>query len=314
MRLERLGPILGAEITDLDLGEITASNGFNEINDLINQHEVLVIRDQHLSADQQLTFGRLFGELAISPFSPRSATRPELIVLETNARSKQPLTDIWHSDETYKLEPPKLTILKALISPRLGGDTMFCSMRAAFNFLSDRMQGYLSGLTALHGFGRFRDLFETDLATLHEIEGRFPRANHPVVTLHPETSAPVLYVNRHFTERINEIPDEESRSILEFLLQQTARPEIQLRVKWEPGTVVIWDNRSVQHYAPADYWPQRRRMERVTIEGQQPIPASKNNRVVHYRIEVDDVSAELPADETGVARNYEFKEAGNEGS
>ena len=77
MRLERLGPILGAEITDLDLGEITASNGFNEINDLINQHEVLVIRDQRLTADQQLTFGRLFGELAISPFSPRSATRPE---------------------------------------------------------------------------------------------------------------------------------------------------------------------------------------------------------------------------------------------
>jgi taurine dioxygenase len=310
MRHERLGPVFGAELTNVDLSTMTASNGFDEINDLINQHEVLVIRGQRLNAEEQLTFGRLFGELAISPFSPRAATQPELIVLETDAQSKRPLTDIWHADETYKLEPPKLTILKALISPRLGGDTVFCSMRAAFDFLSDRMKSYLIGLTALHGFGRFRDLLETDLSTLHKIEGQFPRANHPVVTLHPETSATVLYVNRHFTERINELPDEESRSILDFLLQQTARPEIQLRIKWEPGTVVIWDNRSVQHYAPPDYWPQRRRMERVTVEGLAPVPASTDNRVIHHRIEVDDVPAELSEEGALVARNYEFNKAG----
>ncbi len=310
MRIERLGPVLGAELKNIDLSTITASNGFDEINELMNQHEVLVIRGQHLDAEEQLIFGRLFGELAISPFSPRSATKPELIVLETDAQSKRPLTDIWHADETYKLEPPKLTILKALISPQLGGDTIFCSMRAAFDFLSDRMQSYLSGLTALHGFGRFRDLLATDLPTLHKIEGQFPRANHPVVTLHPETSATVLYVNRHFTERINELPDEESRSILEFLLQQTARPEIQLRIKWEPGTVVIWDNRSVQHYASPDYWPQRRRMERVTVEGQAPVPAASDARVIRHRIEVDGVPAELSEESTTVARNYEFNQAG----
>jgi len=130
------------------------------------------------------------------------------------------------------------------------------------------------------------------------------------VTLHPETSATVLYVNRHFTERINELPDEESRSILEFLLQQTARPEIQLRIKWEPGTVVIWDNRSVQHYAPPDYWPQRRRMERVTVEGQAPIPASSDDRVIHHRIEVDGAPAEMAEESATVARNYEFNEDG----
>jgi taurine dioxygenase len=310
MRLERLGPVFGAELTNVDLSTMTALNGFDEINDLISQHEVLVIRGQRLNAEEQLTFGRLFGELAISPFSPRAVTQPELIVLETDAQSKRPLTDIWHADETYKLEPPKLTILKALISPRLGGDTIFCSMRAAFDFLSDRMKSYLIGLTALHGFGRFRDLLETDLSTLHKIEGQFPRANHPVVTLHPETSATVLYVNRHFTERINELPDGESRLILEFLLQQTARPEIQLRIKWEPGTVVIWDNRSVQHYAPPDYWPQRRRMERVTVEGLAPVPASTDNRVIHHRIEVDDVPAELSEEGALIARNYEFNKAG----
>ncbi len=310
MRLERLGPVFGAELTNLDLSSITASNGFDEISELINEHEVLVIRDQHLTAEEQLNFGRLFGDLAISPFSPRSATQPELIVLETNSQSKRPLTDIWHADETYRLEPPKFTILKALVVPQLGGDTMFCSMRGAFDFLSDRLQSYLTGLTALHGFGRFRDLLESDLATMHEIEKKFPRANHPVVTLHPQTSATVLYVNRHFTERINELPHEESRSILEFLLQQTSRPEIQLRVKWEPGTVVMWDNRSVQHYAPVDYWPQRRRMERVTVEGQAPIPASTDNRVAHHRVEVDGVPAELPEEEEVTeARNYEFNKA-----
>ncbi len=140
MRLERLGPVFGAELTNLDLSSITASNGFDEISELISEHEVLVIRDQRLTAEEQLNFGRLFGDLAISPFSPRSATQPELIVLETNAQSKRPLTDIWHADETYKLEPPKFTILKALVVPQLGGDTMFCSMRGAFDFLSDRLQ------------------------------------------------------------------------------------------------------------------------------------------------------------------------------
>ena len=105
-------------------------------------------------------------------------------MLETNAQSKRPLTDIWHADETYRLEPPKFTILKALVVPQLGGDTMFCSMRGAFDFLSDRLQSYLTGLTALHGFGRFRDLLESDLATMHEIEKKFPRANHPLSLIH----------------------------------------------------------------------------------------------------------------------------------
>ena len=306
MRLQRLGPVFGAEITDIDLTSVAPNKGFEEINELISKHEVLVIRDQRLDADQQLEFGRLFGRLAVSPFSPRSASQPELIVLEVNAESKKPLTDIWHADETYKLEPPKFTILKALISPELGGDTMFCSMRGAHDFLSSRMQAYLTGLTALHGFGRFRDLLVNDRETLREIEDTFPCANHPVITRHPETSASVLYVNRHFTERINELPDEESRSILEFLLQQTSRPEIQLRVTWKPGTVVMWDNRSVQHYAPSDYWPQRRRMERVTVEGEVPIPASTDNQVAHHRVEVEDVVVELPEREDITARNYEF--------
>ena len=306
MRLQRLGPVFGAEITDIDLNSVAPNKGLEEINELISKHEVLVIRDQHLDADQQLEFGRLFGKLAVSPFSPRSAGQPELIVLEANVDSKKPLTDIWHADETYKLEPPKFTILKALISPELGGDTIFCSMRGAYDFLSSRMQTYLTGLTALHGFGRFRDLLVNDRETLREIEDTLPRANHPVITRHPENSASVLYVNRHFTERINELPDEESRSILEFLLQQTSRPEIQLRVTWEPGTVVMWDNRSVQHYAPADYWPQRRRMERVTVEGEVPIPASTDNQVAHHRVEVEGVVVELPEREDMTARNYEF--------
>lgn len=110
-----------------------------------------------------------------------------------------------------------------------------------------------------------------------------PHPNHPVVTVHPATGHKVLYVNRHFTERVTE---DEGRAILEFLLGQTARPEFQLRVSWQPGTIVMGDNCSVQHYAGHDYWPQRGRMERVTVAGQAPVGDCEASGVVVGRTPV----------------------------
>ena len=292
MKAVRTGPVLGAQVTDVDLasvGEVEA----NEISALVAEHEVLVFPNQPVSANEQLRFGRLFGELAISPFSPTAADAPELIVLDYSEHSSPPLTDIWHADETYRPAPPKFTILKAIITPELGGDTMFCSMRAAYEGLSDRLQRYIAGLTAHHGFGRFAKLLAgtpEGIARLRAVEQQLPHPNHPVVSLHPVTGKRVLFVNRHFTEHINELPDDEGRAVLELLLQQTTRPEHQLRVSWEPGTLVMWDNRSVQHYAPHDYWPQRRRMERVTVEGDPPVPDGESSTVSWSPVKVDGVS------------------------
>lgn len=309
MRIDRIGPVFGAEISGFDLNPTMSDSELAELEAALAEHEVLVFRNQDLSAEDQLAVGRRFGELVISPFSPNADTAPELIVLDNHPDRPAPLTDIWHADETYRPEPPRLTMLKALIVPELGGDTMFASMRAAYDGLSDRMRAHLEGLTAHHGFGRFDRLIGSSADArrrLHEVELALPHPDHPVVTLHPETRRRVLYVNRHFTERINELPDDEGRAILEFLLTRTATPETQLRVTWEVGTVTMWDNRSVQHYAPHDYFPQRRRMERVTIAGSAPIPAGPTASVRVDHIEVAGVArAEVANGDTAPTREFE---------
>lgn len=165
------------------------------------------------------------------------------------------------------------------------------------------MKSHIAGLTARHGFGRFSRKFgqtPEGRAQLHEVESKFPHPNHPVVRIHPETDRAVLYVNRHFTEYINELPDDEGRAILEFLLSRTGVSEHQLRMTWQPGTVVMWDNRSVQHYAPYDYWPQRRLMERVTVAGERPAGDGASPTVVSSHVEVGGVDAQ-PSDSESVS-------------
>ena len=309
MKIDRLGPVFGAEISGFDLSPTMSDSELAAVEDALAEHEVVVVRDQDLSADEQLALGRRFGELVISPFSPNADAAPELIVLDNHPDRPAPLTDIWHADETYRPEPPRLTMLKAVIVPELGGDTMFASMRAAYELLSDRMQQHIAGLTAHHNFGRFDRLAGSEPGArrrLHGVELDLPHPDHPVVAVHPVTGRRVLYVNRHFTERINELPDDESRAILEFLLTKTAAPEVQLRVSWQPGTVVMWDNRSVQHFAPYDYYPQRRRMERVTIAGTAPIGDGSPGDVRVDAVEVAGVPvAKVDDGDTAPTREFE---------
>ena len=132
---------------------------------------------------------------------------------------------------------------------------------------------YLSGMTALHGFGRFGEMLRQDphrRHLLHKVENALPMPHHPVVRIHPESGRKAIFVNSHFTLKIDDIPEDESRAVLDFLFKRALTPEYQLRVSWAPDTLVMWDNRSVQHYAPNDYLPQRRRMERITVKGDRP--------------------------------------------
>jgi len=273
MDVTRIGPVFGARVAGLDLRAPIDGQTIASIKGALAEHEVLVFREQQLEAEDMLALGRGFGELLTHPFSPSAADAPELIVFDNHNENPPTLTDVWHADETFRVAPPAVTILHALISPPLGGGTTFASMRAAYEMLSDRMKLLISGLTARHDFGRFGSLFPDTpeaLRRLHEIELNFPPPSHPVVRIHPETGKPVLYVNRHFTRQINELPEEEGAAILQFLLTRPAVPELQLTVEWTAGTLVMWDNRSVQHYARHDYFPQRRRMQRVTISGDVP--------------------------------------------
>ncbi len=275
-KVKRVGASLGAEVSGIDLAQPLDDAQFDAINAALAEYEVLIFRDQAITADQQMAFGRRFGELTVHPFSPRDEEAPELIVFDNDADNPPWGTDVWHSDETFRAEPPMGTMLRALIVPEVGGDTMFASMSAAFEGLSDRMQQFICGLQAVHDFKPFRQLFSRDAEgrrTLRDYEERYPPVLHPVVRLHPVSGRKVLFVNPQFTVAIEGMDESESRALLDQLFRQAVVPEYQIRHHWRPNTLVFWDNRAVQHYAIHDYYPQRRKMERVTIKGDKPVGA-----------------------------------------
>jgi len=270
--LTRLGGNIGAEIRGLDLRQPIPAPTFERLQAAFVRHEVLVFRDQDITLDQQMAFGRQFGELSIHPFSPNLDDKREVIVLDYSADNPPALTDQWHADETFRTAPPALTILRANIVPSYGGDTLFASMTAAYTGLSERMKQYIHGLEAVHDFKPWRPLFtssEAHQAKLRELERAYPNPSHPVVRIHPVTGRRVINVNAQFTTKLKGVSAEEGEMILQYLYGRAKVPEFQLRVKWQPHTVVMWDNRSVHHYAPHDYYPQRRSMSRVTVAGDE---------------------------------------------
>ena len=268
--LRRIGGNIGAEIGGLDLRQPLPEAQFQALHAAFVRHEVLVFRNQDITLDQQMDFARRFGALSIHPFSPNLDAQREVIVLDYSADNPPALTDQWHADETFRSAPPAATVLRANIVPEHGGDTLFASMTAAYTGLSDRMKQYIHGLEAHHDFKPWRPLFtssEAHQASLRKLEREFPNPSHPVVRVHPVSGRRVLNVNAQFTVAINGLKADESAMVLQYLYNRAQTPEFQMRVHWEPHTVVMWDNRSTQHYAPHDYYPQRRSMARVTVAG-----------------------------------------------
>ena len=274
IEFKRIGASLGAEVGGLDLAQPLDDAAIEQLRVAHAEHEVLIFRDQDITTEQQKAFGRRFGKLTVHPFAPSDEEAPELIVFDNDADNPPWGTDIWHSDETFRAEPPMGTMLRALIVPEVGGDTMFTSMSAAFEGLSERMQSFVSGLEAVHDFKPFRQLFSDDAEgrrSLREFEERYPPSTHPVVRLHPVSGKKVLFVNPQFTVAIKGMGESESRSLLDQLFRQAVVPEYQIRHRWRPHTLVFWDNRAVQHYAIHDFYPLRRKMERITMKGDRPI-------------------------------------------
>jgi taurine dioxygenase len=274
LEFKRIGASLGAEVGGIDLAQPLDGATVEALTQAHAEHEVLIFRDQEITAEHQKAFGRRFGELTVHPFAPRDAETPELIVFDNDADNPPWGTDVWHSDETFRAAPPMGTMLRALIVPEIGGDTMFTSMSAAFEGLSDRLQQFVSGLEAVHDFKPFRQLFSGDAEgrrALRDFDERYPPATHPVVRLHPVSGRKVLFVNPNFTVAIEGMGESESHALLEQLYRQASVPEYQIRHQWRPHTLVFWDNRSVQHYAIHDFYPQRRKMERVTIKGDRSV-------------------------------------------
>jgi len=274
-KFDQLGAYLGAEVTGVDLTKPLSAATVEAILTAHAERGLLVFPDQNLPADQLVAFGRQLGELTVHPFSTNDEGTPELIVYDNKEGNPPPRTDIWHTDEMYREDPPMGTILSSKIIPGGGmGDTAFVNMGAVYDSLSDRMQQHLSGLEAIHDFQPFRILFpDTDEGheRLRHFQKIYPPRAHPVVRVHPVTGRKVIYVSPNFTRYIKGMDEDESKCLLEFLYARTRTHEYHYRHRWQAGTLVFWDNRLVQHSAIHDYYPHRRMMERVTLKGPKPV-------------------------------------------
>ena len=262
-------PRIGAEVSGIDLTKSLGNQQFQELHDALMEHSVLFFRNQDVDVEQHKNFGRLFGDLHIHPGSPPPPGHPEILIVHADKDSKHIAGENWHSDVTCDAEPPMGSILHLWEVPKSGGDTLFASMEAAYDDLSERMKTYLDGLNATHSGeqiyrGRYNNQKHDDTNVT------YPRNVHPVVRTHPVTGRKSIFVNKTFTTRINEIPKAESDSVLAFLYSHCAKPDYQVRFKWQPHSIAFWDNRCVQHLALWDYYPQVRSGYRVTVKGDKP--------------------------------------------
>ena len=266
--VDKLTPIIGAEIDGVDLSQPLGNRQLDELHRALAENLVIFFRDQHLSEDQHLAFGRLFGDLHIHPAAPSAPGKPELMIIHADKDSPRANGEGWHSDVSCDVEPPMGSILYIRTCPPYGGDTLFASMYAAYDALSDRMKTYLDGLTAEHSGEHYRGQYANyGIADKPE----YPRAEHPVVRTHPVTGRKALYVNQGFTKRIIGLPLDESAAVLNYLYEHMANPLFQCRFRWQQNSIAFWDNRCVQHHAMWDYWPHTRSGNRVTVKGDRPV-------------------------------------------
>jgi taurine dioxygenase len=262
---------LGAEISDVHLGRLDDET-FREIHTALLEHQVIFFRDQELTREQHKAFGRRFGPLHLHPFLQplKDEGRPEFVVLESDARHPF-VAEAWHSDVTFQAEPPLGSVLRCVVAPEFGGDTMWASMYAAYEALSDTMQRLLSGLTAIHDTSR---TFSRDTYKIDHIGGKRAEqvvsAEHPVVRTHPETGRKALFVNSAFTQSIKGMKPAESAALLTFLYHHIESPDFTCRFRWRKNSMAMWDNRCTQHRVVADNLAAYRRMERITIMGDKP--------------------------------------------
>ena len=261
-----LSPNFGTEL-DHELALVNLSDTDVEALKLeIARAGVVVARNQVMTTGAQVQFAARLGELFPSA-KPNQTTPEGLIRIKADERSKGAAGTTWHSDISSDARPPSISVLRMEVVPPIGGDTLFMDMRQIFASLSPRLQTLLKGLKARHDpIGHY--LYLSGQKALHEL----PSAHHPIVRQIPETGDQALYVNEGFTQSIDGLPQAEQDMLLGFLFK-TIRENViaQLRVKWQPHTVVFWDNRLVQHHAVFDYFPHKRLGYRATIRGEVPV-------------------------------------------
>ena len=274
IQVTRVARALGAVVSGVDISKDLEQPVIDRLGELLVEHQILFFREQPISPQAQARFAARFGSLHVHPIYPVLPEIPEILLLDNHA-SFLPDNDNWHTDVTFSETPPLAGILAAKRIPSSGGDTLWSSNFAAYEALSEPLRGFLDGLTAQHSIAKSfpPERWQSDPAFKERYEravAKHPPVRHPVVRTHPVSGRKALFVNEGFTTHINELSAEESRALLAFLYTHSARPEFTVRWRWQVDDVAFWDNRVTQHYAIADYLPERRTMHRATVNGDKP--------------------------------------------
>ena len=278
MRVEPLTCAIGAEITGVDLGQAARDETlFTDIRTALLKHKVLFFRDQNFTRAEHVAFARRFGELEDHPVAGSDPENPGLVrIYKSPDQPNDRYENSWHADGTWREAPSMGAVLRCVECPPVGGDTMWSNMALAYEKLPQHIKDLIAPLRARHSiectFGAAMPA-EKRLA----LKAQYPDAEHPVVRTHPETGEKVLFVcgfTTHFTNyhtatnvRVGQDFTQGSSALLQYLISQAAIPEYQVRWRWRPNDVAIWDNRACQHYAVMDYPPCHRKMERAGIVG-----------------------------------------------
>ena len=275
--------VIGAEVVGVDLRQPLAPAVVRELSDALVRWKVLFFRDQPMTQDEHIAFGRSFGELTPGhPIEVSEADRPEILVVDTRRQQttfghvpERPrfapprrVSGGWHTDITFVANPAMGSILRGVVVPPYGGDTLWTNLAAAYEDLSAPIRALLDGLQAVHAWHGYTGATRPDYDP-----SKPPSAVHPVVRVHPVTGEKALFVSPVFTRYIVGLTDRESRTLLDLLFEQMARPQFTVRFRWEPDSIAFWDNRATAHLGPVDLTTADfdRRVERVTIAGDVPV-------------------------------------------
>ena len=267
LKVTPLTPSIGAIISEVSLNKDLNSETIEQIYSALIKHQVIFFRDQNISPESHLKLAESLGEIDPGhPVYPHVEGHQSIVLLKNDENNK-PDTNDWHKDLTFKPNPPFASILHGVKVPKVGGDTLWASMSAAYDKLPNGWKAHLEELDAIHDMGTFRNDFykEGGIDSVNNALKKVGSAVHKVIETHPISGLKYLNVNQSFTRNIVNESQGPSDHILQFLFQHISKPEFQVRFHWEDNSIAIWDNRITQHYAVFDYLPEFRHMQRVTV-------------------------------------------------
>ena len=274
MEIDLVSGALGAEVKGIDLKDSSVAN-WDIINNLLLEHKALFFRDQDITSEEHINLAKHFGPLERHVYVKGRENYPEILRIIKEPDEKHQWGETWHTDVSYNPKPTKVIILRSLKIPPVGGDTMFSNMELAYDTLDEKIKDKIKDKKAIHsslGAAAFVEAYKA-----MEGNGNLDEYSnaHPVVRTHPETGKKILYVNWTYTKKINGLDKKESDEILKKIFEHQARLELTCRFTWTENAVCIWDNRSVIHFAIADFYPGRglgyeRVMDIIAVEGDHP--------------------------------------------